>query len=132
MAFYNIYIPENSAKSDISHNTHGTVNLNRHNKIESYLEFFKTPSYHPYSFSLTLTSIDHSNVSAPYCFTLFTFDFVFNIALSEAELPIFKSITAAHNHNNYQLIYVLSGNFTQTIEQEQHTYHTNDACFLIE
>lgn len=25
---------------------------------------------------------------------------------------------------------MLSGNFTQTIEQEQHTYHTNDACFL--
>lgn len=127
MAFYNFYF---TSKSESASHLHGQVTLSGPNPIESYFDILKVPSYNPYPFSLTMASIDHTNVSAPYCFTVFTYDYVLNIAMNEDEIALFNEFTLPHYHNHNQLIYVLSGNYTPYIEQEQHSYATNDVCFL--
>lgn len=128
MAFYNIYFSEGGIEADCSNR--GYVEGSELDMIESYIEIFKTQSYNPYPFSMMMSSVDHGNLSAPYCFTIFTFDYVINIALNADEISAFKELGAFHNHNNYQLTYVLNGSYVQKIENEQHQYKENDACLL--
>lgn len=130
MAFYNIYFPSNSTKSNTESNSHGSINLNNLGKTAPFFKILQQPSFHPDNFSLILISVDHTDAAFPYCFTFFTFDYVFNLVLSDSEFLHFKNMTAAHNHNNYQLTYILSGTYIQAIEQELHSYTTNDVCFL--
>lgn len=80
--------------------------------VLNYITFYKTPQKHPYIFLCT----------AP--------DFYSYLALTEEESLTSGNNGLPHQHNVYELMYVLSGTFTLEIESKTFIFPTGSGCLI--
>ncbi len=80
-------------------------------------------------FSLNFTSYDSSDEN-PFKITILSPDFSLNSILSKEEFEQTVRNRPLHQHNTYELVYILKGELYQRIENKRHRYLENSCCFI--
>lgn len=82
-----------------------------------------------FSFALSLTTF-HPNTDVPTLYTVLCPDYAFYSMNTSEDFDHFKSSFVMHQHNTFELLYVIDGNFYQNIENALHKYPTGSCCLL--
>lgn len=125
MSYYSINTP--------TMKKNGTANIHSFESINSpynFLENNQTTLYRsnvPFSLLFTRFCKDEEN---PFRIILLSPDFSLNTTLSLAEFNEVVKARGLHQHDTYELMYILSGNLTQKIEATRHRYIENSCCLI--
>ena len=87
--------------------------------------FFKINT--PFSLNFTRYEKEEEN---PFRLTLMAPDFTMNTVLSAAEFEQVVRDRPLHQHDTYELVYVLKGELFQKIENRRHRYTENSCCLI--
>ena len=125
MAYYSI-ITNDSAHS-------GTTDVINHDDMKSPYNFlnmtqsifFQTTT----PFALNFTRYE-KNEENPFRLTLLSPDFSMNTTLSRNEFERAVQNRPLHQHDTYELVYILKGELFQRIENVRHKYIENSCCFI--
>ena len=114
-------------------NKSGNINFSYDTKIHSPYSFLNLTSgifYQsntPFSLLFTRYSAEEEN---PFRFTVLSPDFYYHSILSRTEFEQFVLNRPLHQHNTYELMYILKGELFQRIENSRHKYIENSCCLI--
>lgn len=125
MSYYSI-VTNNLVKT-------GTIDIMNYDAVQSpynYLNlspntFFQTTA----PFSLNFTRYDADDIN-PFRLTILSPDFSLNTVLTRDEFEKVVNDRPLHQHDTYELVYVLKGELYQKIENLRHKYVENSCCFI--
>lgn len=80
-------------------------------------------------FSLVFTRYETEDEN-PFRLTMLSPDFSINTTLSRAEFEKVVLNRPLHQHDTYELMYILKGELYQRIENSRHKYVENSCCFI--
>ena len=111
----------------------GTVDVMNFDDVQSpynYLNlsqniFFQMET--PFSLNFTRFDADDEN---PFRLTILSPDFSMNTTLTNDEFEKLVKNRPLHQHDTYELVYVLKGELYQRIENKRHRYVENSCCFI--
>lgn len=97
--------------------------FSRITNIESSFSQYDLP------FALALNTF-HPGTDVPSLYTILCPDYAFYSMSTQEDLDQFKSSFVMHQHNTFELIYVIEGDFYQNIENTIHKYPAGSCCLL--
>ena len=115
MAYYSISTPEIKRS--------GTSNVSNHETVNSPYNFLSSDTVHffqshvPFSLLFTRYVIEDEN---PFRLVMLSPDFSMNTTLSRKEFETVVRNRSLHQHDTYELMYILSGELFQRIENTRH------------
>ncbi|RKI88191.1 AraC family transcriptional regulator [Parablautia intestinalis] len=111
----------------------GNVNIMDYDDIQSpynYLSLSQNVFFQMAApFSLNFTRFE-ANEENPFRMTILSPDFSLNTILSRDEFEEIVQNRPLHQHDTYELVYILKGELYQRIENLRHKYAENGCCFI--
>lgn len=80
-------------------------------------------------FALTFTTF-HPDTDTPFLSTILSPGYAFYAAIDSNDFEYAKAYCQMHQHDRFELIYVIDGDFYQCIERTRHKYIPNSCCML--
>lgn len=125
MSYYSISTP------DIKRS--GIANVSAHQAVDSPYNFLDSDTVHffqshvPFSLLFTRYVMEDEN---PFRLVMLSPDFSINTTLSRKEFETVVRNRALHQHDTYELMYILSGELFQRIENTRHKYVEKSCCLM--
>lgn len=125
MAYYSI--------STLNMKRSGTINVSAYESIDSPYSFLGKDtvslfqSHVPFSLLFTRYACEDEN---PFRIVMLSPDFSMSTTLSHKEFELVVRDRPLHQHDTYELMYILSGELFQRIENTRHKYIENSCCLI--